>query len=257
MRIALYPVIALFMHFIPVQVLAENLPTDNADQKNSTSLPTSEMSTSDASNGNVQKQAFSVNIKKEGNRAGNLPSLHLKIDQALAKLSNEPSLDELKRAALEQADLQRKETQKWKRTAKLQALLPELKINADYDMGRDESLDRYQEKPDRWGADTDRGYAFGATVHWRLGELVFNTDELKVYDLLSDRASRRETLLALLVGYYFERRRLQLTMQLTPPNNLQDLLDLRLRISELTAAIDALTDGRLTHRISQGSRHIK
>ena len=186
-----------------------------------------------------------------------MPSLQRKIDGAIAALSDEPSLEALEIAALERADLLRKETKRWKYTAKLQALLPELKLDADFDMGRDESLDRYQEKPDRWGADTDRGYTLGATAHWRLGELIFNTDELKVYDLLSERASRREALLSTLVGYYFERRRLQLTMMLAPPDDLQALLELRIRISELTAAIDSLTGGRLTHRISQGKRHLK
>jgi hypothetical protein len=177
--------------------------------------------------------------------------LNRKIDKALEALRSEPTLQSLQIAALDQADLVRSETARWKNGVRLQALLPDLKLAADYDMGRDESLDRYQEKPDRWGADTDSGYGFGLSAQWHLSELVFNADELKVYDRLSDLASRREALLSLLAGYYFERRRLQLTLMLSPPTDLQALLALRIRIRELTAAIDALTGGRLTDRISQ------
>jgi hypothetical protein len=178
-------------------------------------------------------------------------SFNRQIDRALAALSHEPSLAALKAAALQHADLGRTETDGWKRAANLQALLPILKVTADLGVGRDEALDRYQDKPDRWGADTDQGYGVGLQAQWKLGALVFNADELKVYDMLSDRAVRREALLSTLVSLYFERRRLQLTAMLAPPEGASEIVSNRMRLGELTATIDALTGGLLSRRLSQ------
>lgn len=174
------------------------------------------------------------------------------IARALARLPAEPSLQELERAALHQADADIESTKRWRRTPRLSAMLPTLKVTGDYDMGRDETLDRYQEKPDRWGADTDRGYGFQVSAQWHLNELVFNPDEIRTYDALLDRATRRETLLNLLIGYYFERRRLQLEEILLPPASLDDVLERRLRIRELTASINALTGGLLSRKMYEG-----
>ncbi len=172
-----------------------------------------------------------------------------RIRRALQQLSGEPSLIQLERAALQYADASKASTRNWRRAAKSAAALPTLKVTADYGIGRDEALDRYQDEPDRWGADTDRAYGIDVSLQWKLDELVFNTDELKVYDALADRAARRESLLSVLIGYYYERRRLQLEGILVPSTDVREALDRHIRINELTAAIDALTGGLLSRKL--------
>jgi hypothetical protein len=180
--------------------------------------------------------------------------LNRKIDEAEARLSLEPSLAELRQAALAQADAGREASARWKRASRLCALLPTLKVSADFDEGRDESLDRYQDDPDRWGADTDRGFGADVSLQWKLDRLAFNTDELKVYDALADRAERRENISTLLISVYFERRRLQLELLLLPPDDLNDALERRMRIEELGRTIDALTGGLLSRKIKPSKR---
>lgn len=180
--------------------------------------------------------------------------LNRKIDEASARLSSEPSLAELRQAALEQADAGREASARWKRASRLCALLPTLKVSADFDEGRDESLDRYQDDPDRWGADSDRGFGADVSLQWKLDRLVFNTDELKVYDALADRAEQRENISTLLISVYFERRRLQLEQMLLPPEDLSDALERRMRIEELGRTIDALTGGLLSRKINPSKR---
>ncbi len=179
-------------------------------------------------------------------------SFEEQIERALARLSSEPALPELERAALGHADVDIESTRRWRRTPRLSAMLPTLKVTGDYDVGRDETLDRYQERPDRWGADSDRGYGFQVSAQWHLNELVFNPDEIRAYDALTDRAGRREALLNLLIGYYFERRRLQLEAMLLPSASIGEMLDRRMRIRELTASIDALTGGLLSRKLYRG-----
>ena len=171
------------------------------------------------------------------------------IDAALGSLRFEPSLEELKTAALRFADADIERARSWRRAPNAAAALPTLKFVFHRDLERDESLDRYQDEPDRWGADTDRGLGVDVSAQWKLDELIFNPHELKVYDALADRALRRENLLAVLVGYYYERRRLQLEAVLVPPTDVKEALDRHIRISELTAAIDALTGGLLSSKL--------
>jgi len=169
-----------------------------------------------------------------------------RIRRALARLSHEPSLDELKRAALSYLDADPKTARRWRKSPNRAALLPTVKFTYDHDFERDEALDRYQDDPDRWGADTDRDIGFQVSAQWELDELVFNSDEVRVWGALADRAARRESVLTVLVGYYFERRRLQLKQRLAPPTAIEAQWELSLRITELTASIDSLTGGALT-----------
>jgi hypothetical protein len=173
------------------------------------------------------------------------------IDRALAALRGEPTLGELQRAALRLADADPERSKGWMRTTNLSQILPRFKVTVDYDLEHDESLDRDQVKPDKWGADTDRDLELQLSAQWELSRLVFNPDEVRVYGALANRAQRRESLLAALVGYYYERRKLQLTAIVDPPTELADVVELRLRVDELTAMIDALTGGLLSRTLGE------
>jgi hypothetical protein len=180
-----------------------------------------------------------------------------RIERALTLLENEPGLAELERAALGLADADVDGADGWMGSTNWSAVLPVVKLVAEHDMERDESLDRYQDEPDRWGADTDRDLGFQVSAQWNLPELVFNPDEVRVYGALANRASRREALLTTLVGYYFERRRLQLAELLEPPPDLAGELERRMRIEELTAFIDALTGGLLSRNLKKNGKRTR
>ena len=168
------------------------------------------------------------------------------IREAVASLAGEPKLERLKSAALKLADADVEGARGWMRATNWAAVLPVVKFTAEHDMERDESLDRYQDEPDRWGADTDRDLGLQVSAQWNLGEIVFNPDEVRVYGALANRAARREALLSVLVSYYFERRKLQLTELVSPASDPMVALDKKMRIEELTSLIDALTGGLLT-----------
>ncbi|MDJ0765154.1 MAG: hypothetical protein QNJ97_19395 [Myxococcota bacterium] len=165
------------------------------------------------------------------------------IQKVLHRFSTEPSLSELKQAALRYQDADLDTASRWRSAPNRAAMLPTVKVVFAHDLERDESLDRYQDEPDRWGADTDRDLGVQVWAQWRLDELIFNADEVRVWHALADRASRREAVLMSLVGYYFERRKLQIKQMLEPPIDLVEQVELTLRITELTAALDALTGG--------------
>lgn len=174
-----------------------------------------------------------------------------RIERALERLAREPSLRDLERAALRLADADVEGADGWMGSANWSTVLPVVKVVFERDLERDESLDRYQDEPDRWGADTDRDLGFQVSAQWNLPELIFNPDEVRIYSALANRASRREALLTTLVSYYFERRRLQLAELLEPAPDVARALERRMRIEELTAVIDALTGGLLSRNLKQ------
>ena len=169
-------------------------------------------------------------------------AMEMTIKEAIARLDGEPKLERLKSAALKLADADVKGARGWMRATNWAAVLPVVKFTAEHDMERDESIDRYQDEPDRWGADTDRDLGLQVSAQWNLGEIVFNPDEVRVYGALANRAARREALLSVLVSYYFERRKLQLTELVSPASDPMEALDKKMRIEELTSLIDASSD---------------
>jgi hypothetical protein len=136
----------------------------------------------------------------------------------------------------------------WQRRVRLSPILPSIKFSVGYDLEHDESLDRTQVDPDKWGADTDRDLELQATAEWDFSKLVYHPEELKVQTALARRADRREELLTMLIGYWFERRQIQILLAVRPPRNLETRIQQTLRLEELTACIDALTGGRLTRK---------
>ena len=171
------------------------------------------------------------------------------VEDALATMEGEPDLGQLQRAALRRADADIAGASGWMRATRWSAVLPVLKVTVEHDMERDESLDRYQDEPDRWGADTDRDLGFQVSAQWNLPELIFNPDQVRVYSSLANRAARREALLTVLVGYYFERRKLIVSRLVSPPKDRAEAVRQDVRIEELTALIDALTGGRLSSNL--------
>ena len=171
-----------------------------------------------------------------------------RLEQILAVLEKEPALETLLQAALKLADADVEGARSWYRRARLSPLLPSIKISVGYDLEHDESLDRTQLDPDEWGADTDRDLEMEATAQWDFSNLIYHPEELKIQTALAKRSDRREALSTLLIGYWFERRQLQIMLAFRPPQHLEEHIQHTLRVKELTACIDALTGGRLTRK---------
>jgi hypothetical protein len=61
----------------------------------------------------------------------------------------------------------------------------------------------------------------------------------------------RDDVLNEVTRIYFERRRLQVEMLLSPPERVEDKIEKELRLQELTASIDALTGGFFSEKLIQ------
>jgi hypothetical protein len=156
-----------------------------------------------------------------------------------ARFAHEPTVSALQRAAAKTAEVSPERVRSWMRRVNAAALLPAVRAR----LGRGvaalqiRGLDAYVPATDAWRFEIEAG--------WQLDRLVFDRAELGVARESQRLAARREDLLTHVARLYYERRRLQIDA-LSDPNG-EGALERALAIDELTAILDGLTGGALTH----------
>ncbi len=168
------------------------------------------------------------------------------VDKAAAVLQNfshEPSFREIQKAAIEYAEVHPEKIAKWRRAAKRKALLPRLTL------GIDQSKDDYYYGGVQVGDDEDTGWDITCT--WDLGELIYNGDQTSIDVRSKLMVQLRDDILDEVTRLYFERRRLQIELLQNPPKDVNEFIEKELRLQELTADIDAMTDGYLSQEIER------
>ena len=165
----------------------------------------------------------------------------LKIDNAQQKLSSpEPAIDEIQKEAIKYGEVYPEKIARWRKQARLKALMPELSL--DYDKTLTTALgatyDRVQVGPRDWGL----------SLKWDLGDLIFSTEQTSIDVRSRLMVQLRDDILNEVTRLYFERKRLQLELS---QNILQTktIKEKELRLEELTALIDGLTNGYLSRRL--------
>ena len=103
---------------------------------------------------------------------------------------------------------------------------------------------------------TDSANAGRLTIQarWELDRLIFEPGEMDVAREAVRMANLRDRVLDDVTRRYFERRRLQVELELTPPTDLNDRIKKELRLQELTADIDALTGGWFGQKLDAAGR---
>ncbi|RJR20593.1 MAG: hypothetical protein C4581_03215 [Nitrospiraceae bacterium] len=166
----------------------------------------------------------------------------------------EPSIEEIKEAAIEYAEVSPEKIRKWRKAAANRAWLPDLSMK--YGRARDwqSSSYFYSTKDEKYkddditrGKDSD----WYISLSWNLGDLIWDDAQTSIDNRSKLMVQLRDDILNEVMRLYFERRRLQIDMVLSPSNNSKDIIERVLRIQELTAGIDALTGSFLSRRLAQ------
>jgi hypothetical protein len=125
--------------------------------------------------------------------------------------------------------------------------LPELRIRVDRRYDRNESLDFGRAlvdtpaPPVALGTSDDVRYEGRAT--WDLSRIIFNPDEVSAHAEALRMADARREVTGLVIRLYFERRRLKAEPVTSDASDKTSQVRRELRILELEAELDALTDG--------------
>ena len=174
-------------------------------------------------------------------------------DKVLHYFDQEPSIQEIQEAAIRYAEVHPEKIALWRKAASRKAYLPTLSTGVDLDNNRNTAIDTGgTTQPDFFivGPD-DRNFNWDVNLSWDLGELIWNGDQTSIDVRSRLMVELRDDVLDEVTRLYFERRRLQITLLLEPPETVREKVEKTLRLSELTAGIDALTGNYLSRAIDR------
>jgi photosystem II stability/assembly factor-like uncharacterized protein len=173
------------------------------------------------------------------------PSPH----ELLANFSHEPTIAEVREAAIRYAEVHPDKIRRWRRQAALQALLPSVDVGIDRDRSRDISIDEGGFPNFQLIETKERDSSVDFSVTWDLGELIWSDDQTSIDVRSKLMVQLRDDLVDEVTRTYFERRRLQAMLLTSPPSDHQTILEKELRLQELTALIDGLTGGYFSTQV--------
>jgi hypothetical protein len=183
-----------------------------------------------------------------------------KVQREIKALEAEPNIQEVHKAALKFYHAETDTISSMRTRAQLKSLLPDVHVR--YRMSNNgvgiDKYDYYQGAPDRdflIGKDSSLGDVSEIQIagSWSFSRLLFNPEVLDVASL----AALQEGILKEVTRLYYTRRRLQIDLILSNPKDAGTRMSKELRIEQLTATLDALTNNlfarnkSVTQRISR------
>lgn len=179
---------------------------------------------------------------------------NLEISKRLLELiEKEPPVGVLHKEAIKYANVSNTKIKRWHMESRLRALVPDLSVGKDLDIDNNIHTDTGSTTvPDLFvqGPD-DRGKSTSIDLSWDLGDFVWGTAQTSIDSREKLMVELREDILNEITRIYFERRRAQLEFAMNPPEDPMENINAKLRIEELTANLDALTNGYLSKKLNQ------
>jgi len=165
----------------------------------------------------------------------------------LSSFEGEPNISDVQKAAIEYAEVHPNKIREWRKSANRKALLPSVSVG----------FDRYVTDYWHWDSGTNPdtlqkgkdAVSWDVTMSWNMGELIWNNDQTSIDTRSKLMVELRDDVMNEVTRTYFERRRLQIEMLVSPPNDLKIGLEKELRLQELTADIDGLTGGYFSAQV--------
>lgn len=184
------------------------------------------------------------------------------VDEVLATFAHEPDVRDVHRWAEQLAHASPERLQAALRRTRRAAALPTVWVGYRLTNDRDQDLryvaaDGVTDQHDDHLLGLPEEEAFGRQgqltlqARWDLDELLVSPEHLRMLDEAGDATKRRQEVLVEVNRLYFERRRLQVTELLEPTPDTASRARRALRIAELTANLDALTDGRFSTALTR------
>ena len=170
----------------------------------------------------------------------------------LPLFNHEPTIEEIREAAIEYAEVSPDKIRTWRKAAAYRALLPDVRFA--YDKGKDwqNSYSYYKVNDEYVKYDditNDKDTGWSVSLSWALGDLIWNSAQTSIDSRSKLLVQLRDDVLNEVTRVYFERRRLQIDIALSPPSDNREKMEKDLRLQELTAIIDALTGSYLSKRL--------
>ena len=162
-------------------------------------------------------------------------------------LALEPSAREIHKRVIQYANVANGKIKRWHAESRLAGLLPAFSFGKNLD--RSASISTYSGKYIMGPEDVSKGW--DADVSWDLGDMIYSSDQTSIDSREKLMVELRNDLLSEATRIYYERRRLQIDLVFTPPVSEQEHLENLLRMDELTALLDGMTDGFFSKKLER------
>ncbi len=162
---------------------------------------------------------------------------------------NEPTIEEIQQAAIRYAEVEADKIKEWRKKAKMKAILPKLTVGIDnskstnYEIYTSATTRYVYEGPD------DNSSGWDITVSWDLSELIWNNDQTSIDVRSRLLVQLRDDILDEVTKLYFERLRVKMELENLSLEDRKKRFEKELRVEELTAMLNALTDGYFSGHI--------
>ena len=162
---------------------------------------------------------------------------------------HEPTIGQVREAAIRYADVHPDKIAHWRTQARLKSLLPDVSVSGGTNLTDFRHWDSGS-NPDSL-LRGERDIDWSASLSWELADLMWSTDHTSIDSRSKLMVELRNDVIDEVTRLYFERRRLQLQLAADPPTDPQIRLEKELRLQELAALIDGLTNGIFSRRKGQ------
>lgn len=178
------------------------------------------------------------------------------VRKVLMRYAGEPTVREVQDAAVVYLRIHPDIVDSWQTRARWRAIGPQFSVEGqgtnDNNLRKVTNLDATQAEIDSTTLDNTGRLTLQAK--WDLDRLIFEPQEMSIAREAVRTANLRDRVLEEVTRRYFERRRLQVDLDLTPPTDLADRVRKELRLQELTADIDAFTGGFFSEKLEKAGR---
>jgi len=166
--------------------------------------------------------------------------------------SNAPDIRSVQQAAIDYAEVNNEKIKKWRKQAARKALLPQVSVGLDRnatDLWHWEggSTTKCDDDTLRRGRDT---LEWDVRLSWDLGEMIWNDDQTSIDVRSRLLVELRDDILDQVTKLYFERIRVSREIGYLAPHD-GKRSDKELRLAELTAQLDGMTDGYFSRNLAQ------
>ena len=177
-------------------------------------------------------------------------------EQVLAEFADEPTVQQVQGWTNDYARTSPEMLRRWSVNAQSFAALPRFQAEYWFREDLDQRFQYTGPSNDLAATPSDldqaQDYRVLLRAQWELSELVMSSDRIRIINESQDAVKLRDKLLTQVTRLYFDRRRHQVEMLLTPRPTLEGQVEDQLRLLELTAGIDALTGGRFSQAVRGG-----
>ena len=173
--------------------------------------------------------------------------IKIDISNILHEFDGEPSIRDVQEHAVNYARTNPEQVDSWLTRVRKAAWVPRFSTSGGRQTDLGQSIREKIGDTDILYRRNSADWNFKVSADWELRDLVFNRDELHIARESERQARLREHIVSTVTRTYFERRRMQIEVKLTPAADVGSEMKRQLAIAELTAELDGFTGAWFSH----------